>query len=100
MFRHKAERVNQLLQEANKHLQHFNKDLSIETLQLRKHFDISLEQDERFGLGTKDVPASIIANKLDLNLDTIEGIKHEMLLPKVEIPKFLSPEPKSKLEMI
>jgi hypothetical protein len=46
------------------------------------------------------VPASIIANKLDLNLDSIEGIKHEMLLPKVEIPKFLSPEPKSKLEMI
>ena len=46
------------------------------------------------------MPASIIASKLDLNLDSIEGIKHEMLLPKVEIPKFLSPEPKSKLEMI
>ncbi|MBK8157174.1 MAG: hypothetical protein IPK55_15010 [Streptococcus sp.] len=43
MFRHKAERVSQLLQEANKRLQHFNKDLSIETLQLRKHFDVSLE---------------------------------------------------------
>ncbi len=67
---------------------------------MRKHFEISLETDERFSLGTKDVPSSILANKLELNLESIEGIKHEMLLPKIEIPKFLSPEPKSKLDMI
>jgi hypothetical protein len=43
IFRHKAERIKDLFDETNKKLKHFNKDLSIETLQLRKHFDVSLE---------------------------------------------------------
>lgn len=72
----------------------------METLKLQKLFEVSLQADSGFELGTKDVPASIIAQKRDLNLDSIEGLQHEMLLPAVEIPKFLSPEPKSKLAMI